>query len=440
MVEFKLPVAVHLLLLSGALLLGACGTDVPPEEENNTIVIMTSCGGPSDCDIGKTCKEGKCISADAQCVADADCGPDRRCDNGVCFNKEREVRPVPDGGIPDPVDPVDAGDGDMGPEPCNGCEDPDTGECLAGNAVEACGGGGSVCMACEPGDSCDEGTCVSPPSCDPTACDGCCDGDECVTGDSDEACGLDGACQQCASPTVCEAGECVTPCNEDTCDGCCNGDGECVEGAVTSACGTGGIECMTCGSDQNCSAGECVDRECSDTCIGCCDGDQCLSGDLDGACGWFGVACVGCGTGMTCSIGQCVVDPDSKWNVEVISATVPDRNASGGTWDSFGGLPDPYVRLKTEDDPVTFEESTTVISDTTSPFWFETILVGVPARALKDRLTVWVRDSDTFGDTTMGSCYSEFVQSDFSGSAFDINCPAHDDQVAVTVRLRVTPN
>ena len=427
-------------LVIGGLFMAACSTDpgTSNSETNNddNVVVISDCDGPSDCPIGKTCMNQMCVSATEQCVSDEDCGADRRCDDGVCFAKEREVRPVPDGGIPDP--PED----DMGTGGCAGCIDPVTGACLDGNTEAACGGGGADCSTCEGDAVCDEGACVMPQTCDTTNCDGCCNADgECVAGDADTACGTGGdACQQCSAPAVCGDGACVVPCNEDTCDGCCDADGECIAGDADAACGSGGVACAACGTDQTCSTGECVDLGCSETCNGCCDGDQCLSGNLESACGWFGDACVSCGTGMECSVGQCVVDPDSKWDIQVVSATVPDRDANGDTWDSFGGLPDPFVRLETEDGVNTFSAETDDVPNTTTPFYFDTILTGVPARALQDRLTVWVRDADTFGSTTMGSCYSEFVQSDFSGAAFDINCPANNDQVAVTVRLRVTPN
>lgn len=452
---------------AAALLLVACtscGTDPPNNEDDCdagedgcNVVQIETCSGPSDCPIGKSCKEGRCVSADAQCEKDEDCGEDRRCDDGVCYAKKREIRPIPDMG------PSDGGtDGGDGGQTCTGCylpveadadagdagdagtSDAGMGECVEGTTKEACGGGGGVCMTC-PGDQlCDEGTCVDPPSCDETNCDGCCSGNECLQGDTDMACGTGGmACQTCENPAVCDAaaGSCFVPCNEDTCSGCCDADGECVEGDATATCGSGGLDCMECDSTtQNCSQGECVDKGCSETCNGCCDGDSCLSGDLTGACGWFGVACVACGTGMTCSTGQCVVDSNSRWDVIVISATVPDRNSNGDTWDSFGGLPDPYVRLKTEDAGTTWDEDTLVKSDQTDPFWFENLLQDVPARALMDRIDVWVRDSDTFGDTTMGSCYADLVQADFDGTSFPIVCPAHGDQVEVTVRLRVLPH
>jgi hypothetical protein len=457
-----LPIVAAFFLVACA----SCGTDNPPNNQDDcdggdcNVIQIESCDGPSDCPIGKSCREGKCVSADAQCETDEDCGPDRRCEDGICFAKEREIRPIPD------MTTADMGDDSGGSNVCNGCylptsgggadagdagdagtdmgADAGMGECVEGNTKEACGGGGAVCITCPGEQLCDEGTCVDPPTCDETNCDGCCNGSECLEGNTDDACGTGGmACETCSSPAVCDAdtNSCVVPCNEDTCSGCCTADGECVDGEAIDACGTGGMNCMECNpADQNCSQGACVDKGCSETCDGCCDGDACLSGDLDGACGWFGVACITCDTGMTCEFGNCVVDANSRWDVEIVSAAVPDKNANGDDWDSFGGLPDPFVRFKTEDSGMTWDETTETKDDTTYPFYFETIVTDVPARALMDRWDIWVEDSDTFGSPVMGSCYGDFVQADFDGSTFPVTCPAHGDQVEVTVRLRLLPH
>lgn len=372
-----------------------------------------------------------CVSATAQCVNDSDCGPDRRCDDGICFAKEREVRPVPDGGIPDP-------DEDMGG--CGGCIEMATGACLPGDLQAACGGGGADCIACGADEICAEGSCETPPTCDASNCDGCCNGDVCEPGSAATACGSGGAaCQQCDDGATCEGNVCVAACGPDTCTGCC-ADGTCVPGDDDDMCGGAGAACSDCGDDETCTGGTCVSLSCSQTCDGCCDGSTCLSGGLDNACGAFGDACVSCGTGLSCSLGQCVVDPNSRWDVQVVSATVPDRDVNNETWDSFGGLPDPYVRLVAADGGQTWDEETSFQSDTLTPLWVETILLDVPARALQDMLTIYVRDSDTFADNTMGACFTSLVQSDFNGQTFDVTCPESNEYVRLTVRLRVFPH
>lgn len=68
---------------------------------------------------------------------------------------------TPDAGIFDPGDP-DAGDDDPPTEECaatcDGCCDGDA--CLTGNSPTACGGGGGACEVCDPGFVCGVGACT----------------------------------------------------------------------------------------------------------------------------------------------------------------------------------------------------------------------------------------------------------------------------------------
>jgi hypothetical protein len=85
------------------------------------------------------------------------------------------------------------------------------GICLPGTSQDACGSGGDVCEPCGATEICQAATCVPtedpPTGCGPATCDGCCDGDTCLSGTSDAACGDGGeTCMDCGPRGVCESG------------------------------------------------------------------------------------------------------------------------------------------------------------------------------------------------------------------------------------------
>jgi hypothetical protein len=90
--------------------------------------------------------------------------------------------------------------------------------------------------------------------------------------------------------------------------GCCVGN-VCNAGTTNQFCGIGGAACVTCGVGTVCSAGRCVlsAPTCSPTnCSGCCVGTVCSAGTTNNRCGTGGSVCVNCPRGTTCTNGQCV--------------------------------------------------------------------------------------------------------------------------------------
>ena len=256
-------------------------------------------------------------------------------------------------------------------------------------------------MACEGAEVCDEGACVEPPACSPDNCDGCCDGDTCVDGGVVDACGAGGGqCSTCPSGATCEDGTCVLAC-EDVCGGCCDGE-TCIEIDDQSAvgCGVNGASCEGCPDGFACEAGECISTACAASCDGCCDGDTCLDGDDPGACGVDGATCDACGSNLTCGATGCEPDPMAMWDITVVDGIVPLTDADGDAWDSFNGLPEPYVVLTV----VGASGETAYIDDELFPEWNEVVLSGVNSVQLEGGLEVAVMDSDLGFDTTIGEC------------------------------------
>ncbi|HEY6460160.1 MAG TPA: hypothetical protein VIY73_08410 [Polyangiaceae bacterium] len=217
----------------------------------------------------------------------------------------------PDGGGTTPA---------CGPATCAGCCMAD-GSCLLGWSDQACGLGGAECAACAPDWFC-KGTCTQYQElCGPSNCAGCCQNASiCSQGIDGNACGHGGEqCQTCRAggANTCEpvaggGGSCdFAGCDPSNCDGCCSGD-VCLVGATDEACGAGGVACAacnggtTCTRDPNGAFGCAAVTPCDpSTCGGCCDGLVCALGDQDVACGTGGVACAACASGQSCGAGAC---------------------------------------------------------------------------------------------------------------------------------------
>lgn len=96
----------------------------------------------------------------------------------------------------------------------------------------------------------------APDACGPGNCEGCCEGDACKAGTTTDACGVGGSiCVACPQATpVCAAGKCEAQhpsCGPSTCAGCCMND-TCQAGTTTIACGKGGAVCVGCKTNQVC--------------------------------------------------------------------------------------------------------------------------------------------------------------------------------------------
>jgi hypothetical protein len=235
----------------------------------------------------------------------------------------------PRDGSTDVISDVTKPDGaTCGPDNCAGCCD-ESGACLSGSALTACGQGGGACLDCATAgfDYCDPTllACVKDlPKCDVTTCpNGCCTTvggtQACVSGASDQACGSGGQqCEDCKQTgEVCSGGKCTaSTCGPQNCKGCCFGN-NCVTTPIDTSCGLGGVECQNCtmqGAACDTGTGTCVPlppqcnaQNCPN---GCCQNGVCQSGTQDGACGTGGQACANCTQqGQVCSAQKCGAPP-----------------------------------------------------------------------------------------------------------------------------------
>lgn len=263
----------------------ACGTPVP-------VCNFTTCKG---CCVGNTCFGGgdqtTCGMGGGNCQDCAANSPPEACVGGQCVQQT-----VCD------------------PQTCSGCCAGNS--CLPGNSSTACGTQGQQCVSClAVGETCSPfGQCQTSPSCGPGNCFGCCEGNACLPGTIDPACGIGGqACQNCTPfGATCQAGTCISSqCGPATCPfGCCQGN-TCTGGSFDTACGAGGGQCQDCQifgevcQNQTCT----IQNTCNPTTCpsGCCQGNTCVAGTSQTACGTGGVICQDCAPfGDTCQGQTCV--------------------------------------------------------------------------------------------------------------------------------------
>jgi hypothetical protein len=211
-----------------------------------------------------------------------------------------------------------------GPGSCGACQGCCQGTtCMGGETPDECGIFGSQCVACPAGAACHKGACFIPqPGCGPSNCPGCClDANTCSYGTVVDECGFGGhMCQGCgaavANPTACVphpggGGSCQPTCGPGNCHGCCDGNA-CLLGQSQNSCGAQGQACTSCVGGESCTllgpgiGGHCQ-LPCSPaTCAGCCVGDICAVGSQDLACGVGGKACVDCTSNhLVCMSGAC---------------------------------------------------------------------------------------------------------------------------------------
>ena len=137
-----------------------------------TLALLGACGGEQAANCDPTCtgcctEQGACIEStwDGQCGIGGALCQDCALTNSTC-NESGECT-------------------------CSGCMRTD-GTCASGKWNDECGAGGETCMECIAPQACADGDCVSPPECRPGECDGCCQGNDCLTGIANSACGKDG--------------------------------------------------------------------------------------------------------------------------------------------------------------------------------------------------------------------------------------------------------
>lgn len=289
----------------------ACGANGGQCGRCNTgeVCRITSAGGGT-CETTQTCGPancGGCCDFNGKCRSGLEqdaCGRlGQFCDQ--CFNNEQCV---PDG-RPDSRTCQPVVNPTCGPGNCDGC-------CFGNTCVPSsdtfCGIKGQQCKTCNSNEFCDAvGICESFNTCGLGSCDGCCVGDICARGTQDTACGANGVqCSNCRNQfpaATCQSGSCqaVQTCNPFNCKGCCQGN-VCVAGTQDTACGLNGIggtdagpfggQCQNCTLfGETCQGGQCVTACNALNCPnGCCQGNTCVQGRANNACGQFGAVCDNC--------------------------------------------------------------------------------------------------------------------------------------------------
>ena len=235
------------------------------------------------------------------------------CADGAC----RGLATLPDGGSNNDHD--GGAVNDCSPSTCaNGCCD-STGHCNTSGTSANCGTGGGLCSQCTSGQMCLNGMCSA-------QCNGCLDAaGNCQTGNLETACGSNGnVCSSCFSGQACQNGQCVnTSCSASNCDGCCDGN-TCITTPTDAQCGIGGQACMSCQGGATCQSGTCqggnnsgddggigfpdAGFDCIFSGQGCIDfSGTCHPGTTDDACGSGGGLCTPCITflGESCVNGSC---------------------------------------------------------------------------------------------------------------------------------------
>lgn len=222
---------------------------------------------------GNACRGGTCF-----CGAGAICGAGQVCCGGLCA--------------------------DLTEDPAN-CGECGT-RCADGEAcVEGACGLPPCSPVCMEGETCESGVCRcgDGPACPPGQ--GCCGGD-CVDVNNDGAnCGSCG--NACEAGQVCDMGMCVTPACVPACEmgnTCCGMSCYALSGDLTH-CGSCAVDC-TIGRGETCSMGMCRcggAPGCMGTPESTCCGARCANVRTDVAnCGMCGRAC---GPGETCANGMC---------------------------------------------------------------------------------------------------------------------------------------
>ncbi|HEY4179206.1 MAG TPA: hypothetical protein VGM90_20320 [Kofleriaceae bacterium] len=254
------------------------------------------------------------------------------------------------------------------------------------------------------------------------------------TGDDGPSCG-DGVCSSTESPSSCQTDCPVTAsCGDGTCsgsetatscpddcglqafcgDGLCSGDE--TSANCTADCGTGAV----------CGDGVCNGTESSTSCPGDCAASNTCTSAPD--------TCTG---DNVCVTGTCVPAFGRVYKLYMQGGKMTQNDAAGATWDSAGGLPDPYVNQYLNG---TFLAATTTADDTLTPAWNTNTIVTVAAGA---KLQFDVIDDDIGpGGQDMFSCFNIALTADVlrkHGQSDVDTCSPSGALSASTVRYYFVP-
>ena len=236
-----------------------------------------------------------------------------------------------------------------------------------------------------------------------TGCGGDDDDESCMADCSNKECGDDGcggSCGTCpdAAPFCTDAGLCVESCTPSCAGKECGGDGcggscgtcpgtapicndfgqcvfECIADCTGRECGTDGCggSCGTCpDAAPNCSK----EGLCYADCVPDCTGKECGDNGCDGSCGTCtnGICLEGvcgcetnddCDENSICYQDQCVTAYGREYRLTFESAQISENKSDNSDWDTLGGMPDPFVSYKFDDE----EGNTATVDDTLQPEW-----------------------------------------------------------------------
>jgi hypothetical protein len=295
-------------------------------------------------------------------------------------------------------------------------------QCMPGNSADACGLGGLPCNSCSPDQTCVAGQCQGgPPKCDPTSCQGCCEAGSCKAGYTVDACGVGGVpCVKCKQGQTCN-GACVGGgCGPGTCDGCCEGT-TCYPGTFPMRCGSNGQPCQACQPPQTCTNKVCTGG-------GGCNPGNCTSG----------APCKACPHPyQQCSGGACSVDASSKWQMTVVSASIKPIKE----WDTLvtaaNKPPDPfYVRAEGGCGYLSWKVSScsSYVANTFDAVWNH-VTGPFTAQEWKANWNVVIGDSDSVAmcappTDTIACCAANIGDQDLVNGFKEIfSCPNPDDNI-----------
>lgn len=384
--------AVSLSILVAALLCGMPGCSQPEKtcKTNDDCLgteacvgkkcIDLSCSASSDCSADEACLGGKCQkrSESKGCKSDSDCQSNQLCENREC--KERK-----DGGCKNECE--------IGKDRCSGngvqsCVTLASG-CLQWGAAAQCRGIGMACR---------DGKCVS-------TCNNTCSQEfagRCVDASKYQVCKQDstgclswGNAQACPSGKTCSNGGCLTVKSKEG-EGC-SVQADCQSGLVCVSEGLGSSCTRLCSRSADCPAG----KACYDSSSG-------------------GKACF-----------HVTFPPfDAKCKILVYSADI-----NGGSWDAFGGAPDPYINVSIGSD----NNYTATRSDTFSPVWnYETD----QKYSYQDILgmVVGMYDEDISGSDTMvvwdHENFKRWIMTDSTSKSFTLGTT--DNSITLRMAIKCT--
>jgi len=139
--------------------------------------------------------------------------------------------------------------------------------------------------------------------------------------------------------------------------------------------------------------------------------------------------------------GSPPTDPSGQYQLLIVGADVPQQNSGGGSWDPFGGKPDPYVQiaLDAQDPRKTYTVRTSTKKDTTAPRYQEVVAHGLASLDIAKAI-VQVYDADFLGlgDDSIGKCTMAFTLASGTQSA---QCVGSDkDGPGFTLQYELVPD